>query len=92
MKMLNSRRGLIALCLLLLSACSSAPPSPAPQIIRLTCPAPTPCQLPPAGPANNGDLLDMLTATESAWATCAARVDAVIQCHRRNHAQTSRHP
>ena len=54
--------------------------------------APAPCQLPLAGPVNNGDLLDMLTATESAWATCAARVDAVIQCHRRNHAQTSRHP
>ncbi|MFQ2662748.1 Rz1-like lysis system protein LysC [Aeromonas caviae] len=75
-----------------MSGCSSAPPSPARQIISLTCPAPTPCQLPPAGPANNGDLLDMLTATESAWATCAARVDAVILCTRRLHAQTSRHP
>ncbi|WP_246875533.1 MULTISPECIES: Rz1-like lysis system protein LysC [unclassified Aeromonas] len=75
-----------------MSGCSSAPPSPAPQIIWLTCPTPAPCQLPPADPANNGDLLDMLTTTESAWATCAARVDAVIQCHRRNHAQTSRHP
>ncbi|MGL6554436.1 Rz1-like lysis system protein LysC [Aeromonas jandaei] len=75
-----------------MSACSSAPPSLAPQIIRLTCQAPAPCQLPPADPLNNGDLLDMLTATEAAWATCAAKVDAVIQCNRRNHAQTGSHP
>ena len=33
-KMLNFKEGLIALCLILLSGCSSAPPSPAPQIIR----------------------------------------------------------
>ncbi|MFM5604245.1 Rz1-like lysis system protein LysC [Aeromonas caviae] len=63
--------------------CSNVPPSPAPQIIRLTCPAQAPCQLPPADPANNGDLLDMLTATESAWATCAARVDSIINCQNR---------
>ncbi|MGL6399288.1 Rz1-like lysis system protein LysC [Aeromonas veronii] len=78
--------------MLLLSACSSAPPSPAPQIIRLTCPAPAPCQLPPADPVNNGDLLDLLTTTEAAWATCAAKIDDVIQCNRRHHAQTSRNP
>ncbi|MFM5467910.1 Rz1-like lysis system protein LysC [Aeromonas veronii] len=69
--------------MLLLSACSSAPPSPAPQIIRLTCPAPAPCQLPPADPINNGDLLDLLTTTEAAWATCAAKVDSVISCQHR---------
>ena len=84
MKMLNSRSGLIALCLILLSGCSSAPPSPAPQIIRLTCQGLTPCQLPPASPANNGDLLDQLTQTESAWASCAAKVDSLITCQQRH--------
>ncbi|WP_233759659.1 Rz1-like lysis system protein LysC [Aeromonas sp. ASNIH2] len=67
-----------------MSGCSSAPPSPAPQIIRLTCPAPAPCQLPPASPANNGDLMDQLTQTEAAWATCAAQVDSLITCQQRH--------
>ncbi|WP_253264469.1 Rz1-like lysis system protein LysC [Aeromonas media] len=67
-----------------MSGCSSAPPSPAPQIIRLTCPAPAPCQLPAVSPVNNGDLLDQLTQTEAAWATCAAKVDSLITCQQRH--------
>ncbi|MFQ2530256.1 Rz1-like lysis system protein LysC [Aeromonas caviae] len=67
-----------------MSGCSSAPPSPAPQIIRLTCPAPAPCQLLAASPVNNGDLLDQLTQTEAAWATCAAQVDSLIACQQRH--------
>ncbi|MGE6118642.1 Rz1-like lysis system protein LysC [Aeromonas salmonicida] len=70
--------------MILLSGCSSAPPSPAPQIIRLTCPAQAPCQLPAASPVNNGDLLDQLTQTEAAWATCAAQVDSLIACQQRH--------
>ncbi|MFM5138419.1 Rz1-like lysis system protein LysC [Aeromonas rivipollensis] len=73
--------------MLLLSGCSSAPPSPAPQIIRLSCQGLTPCQLPPASPANNGDLLDQLTQTEAAWASCAAKVDSLITCQQRHHSQ-----
>ncbi|MDH0308506.1 Rz1-like lysis system protein LysC [Aeromonas caviae] len=68
----------------MLSGCSSAPPSPAPQTIRLTCQGLTPCRLPPADPANNGDLLDQLTQTEAAWATCAAQVDSLIACQQRH--------
>ena len=82
--MQNSRTGQLALCLLLLSGCSSAPPSPAPQIIRLTCQGLTPCQLPAASPANNGDLMDQLTQTEAAWASCAAKVDSLITCQQRH--------
>ncbi|WP_368149862.1 Rz1-like lysis system protein LysC [Aeromonas sp. R2-4] len=67
-----------------MSGCSSAPPSPAQQIIRLTCPATAPCQLPAASPVNNGDLLDQLTQTEAAWATCAAQVDSLIACQQRH--------
>ncbi|WP_429235000.1 Rz1-like lysis system protein LysC [Aeromonas salmonicida] len=73
--------------MILLSGCSSAPPSPAPQIIRLTCQGLTPCQLPPASPANNGDLLDQLTQTEAAWASCAAKVDSLITCQQRQQRQ-----
>ncbi|WFC12711.1 Rz1-like lysis system protein LysC [Aeromonas salmonicida] len=75
-----------------MSGCSSAPPSPAPQIIRLTCQGLTPCQLPPASPAspaNNGDLLDQLTQTEAAWASCAAKVDSLITCQQRQQQQGS---
>ncbi|MDX7854337.1 Rz1-like lysis system protein LysC [Aeromonas caviae] len=67
-----------------MSGCSSALPSPAPQIIRLTCPATAPCQLPAASPNNNGDLMDQLTQTEAAWATCAAQVDSLIACQQRH--------
>ncbi|MFG0835497.1 Rz1-like lysis system protein LysC [Aeromonas bivalvium] len=67
-----------------MSGCSSAPPLPAPQIIRLTCQGLTPCQLPAASPANNGDLMDQLTQTEAAWATCAAQVDSLITCQQRH--------
>ncbi|MGL6559495.1 Rz1-like lysis system protein LysC [Aeromonas dhakensis] len=70
--------------MILLSGCSSAPPSPAPQIIRLTCQGLTPCQLPAASPVNNGDLLDQLTQTEAAWASCAAQVDSLIACQQRH--------
>ncbi|MGL5815335.1 MAG: Rz1-like lysis system protein LysC [Aeromonas sp.] len=73
----------------MLSGCSSAPPSPAPQIIRLTCQSLTPCQLPPASPANNGDLLDQLTQTEAAWASCAAQVNILITCQQRQKQQGS---
>ncbi|MGL6230915.1 Rz1-like lysis system protein LysC [Aeromonas rivipollensis] len=69
---------------MLLSGCSSAPPSPAPQIIRITCTAPAPCQLPAASPVNNGDLIDQLTQTEAAWASCAAKVDSLITCQQRH--------
>ncbi|MGL4448697.1 MAG: Rz1-like lysis system protein LysC [Shewanella sp.] len=63
-----------------MSGCSSAPPAPAPHIIRLSCLTPPPCRLPQASPATNGDLLDQLAATEAAWAVCAAAVDAVATC------------
>ncbi|HHQ4900514.1 TPA: Rz1-like lysis system protein LysC [Aeromonas veronii] len=73
----------------MLSGCSSAPPSPVPQIIRLTCQGLTPCQLPAASPTHNGDLLDQLTQTEAAWASCAAKVDSLITCQQRHLQQGS---
>ncbi|MGL6006111.1 Rz1-like lysis system protein LysC [Aeromonas sobria] len=73
----------------MLSGCSSAPPSPAPQTIRLICQGLTPCQLPAASPIHNGDLLDQLTQTEAAWASCAAKVDSLITCQQRHQQQGS---
>ncbi|HHQ4468337.1 TPA: Rz1-like lysis system protein LysC [Aeromonas veronii] len=76
--------------MILLSGCSSAPPSPVPQTIRLICLGLTPCQLPAASPTNNGDLLDQLTQTETAWASCAAKVDSLITCQQRHQQQGSK--
>ncbi|MFD2314018.1 Rz1-like lysis system protein LysC [Halomonas organivorans] len=65
----------------MLSACASAPPSPAPPLIVKRCVTPTPCTLPASHPTTNGDLHRQLELTESAWARCAAQVDAIIACH-----------
>ncbi|WP_407920253.1 Rz1-like lysis system protein LysC [Halopseudomonas litoralis] len=71
--------GLLLICLALLSACAPVQPLPAPQIIRLGCPAVTPCILPATSPAQNGDLLTDADRIEAAWAECAAQVDIIYQ-------------
>ncbi|MFC0381395.1 Rz1-like lysis system protein LysC [Chromohalobacter israelensis] len=72
----------------LLSACASAPPSPAPPIIVKRCATPSPCSLPASAPMTNGALLEQLERTEAAWAQCAAEVDAIIQCHEHTDEKT----
>lgn len=84
MKMPNYAIGLISLCLLLLAGCASAPQSPEPLIISIGCPVVTPCQLPPAAPSSNGDLLTDAEVLETAWAECAAQVD-MIRAHQQAH-------
>ncbi|MEZ2744270.1 Rz1-like lysis system protein LysC [Halopseudomonas bauzanensis] len=79
--------GLLLACLILLSACAPVQPLPAPQIIRLGCPAVTPCTLPATSPTQNGDLLTDADRTEAAWAECAAQVDIIYQ-HQEAHEQT----
>ncbi|WP_390891682.1 Rz1-like lysis system protein LysC [Ectopseudomonas guguanensis] len=71
--------GALSLCLLLLAGCMSAPPLPEPVVIVSGCPVVTPCSLLPAAPQNNGDLSDDSDYLLSAWAECAAQVDAVYQ-------------
>jgi len=79
MKISTCATGLVLLCLLLLSGCAPVQPSPAPQIIRLGCPAVTPCILPATSPQQNGDLLTDADRIEAAWAECAAQVDIIHQ-------------
>jgi len=71
--------GALSLCLLLLAGCMSAQPLPEPVVIVTGCPVVTPCSLLPAAPQNNGELSDDSDYLLSAWAECAAQVDAVYQ-------------
>lgn len=83
MKMQNCARGPMWLCLALLAACTTAPPSPAPTVIANTCARVTPCTLPALSLRTNGDLRAALDATESAWAECAAQIDMIATCQAR---------
>lgn len=74
-----SQIGALSLCLLLLAGCMSAPPSPEPVITVHGCPVVTRCSLLPAAPHSNGDLSDESDYLLSAWAECAAQVDAVYE-------------
>ncbi|WP_428994531.1 Rz1-like lysis system protein LysC [Halomonas elongata] len=65
----------------LLSACATETPSPAPPLIVKHCATPSPCTLPASHPTTNGEMHRQLELTEAAWASCAARVDAIIDCH-----------
>ncbi|WP_311968589.1 Rz1-like lysis system protein LysC [Pseudomonas baltica] len=79
MKTKNCRNGLTSLCLMLLAACASAPPSPAQLLIETGCPAVIPCTLGATGPRNNGALLTDAEAVEADWAACAAQVDMIYE-------------
>ncbi len=82
MRMKRYAAGLSALSLLWLSACASGPPSPAPRLTVNICATPDPCRLPASNPRTHGDLNLQVEITEGAWAECAAKVDAIIACHR----------
>ncbi|WP_458692919.1 Rz1-like lysis system protein LysC [Modicisalibacter radicis] len=71
-----------------MSACGSAPPSPAPTLIVNHCATPSPCTLPASSPTTNGELHLQLERTEAAWAYCAAEVDAIITCHESSDEKT----
>lgn len=66
-----------SLCLALLAGCMSAPPLAEHTVTVSGCPVVTRCSLLPAAPQNNGDLSDDSDYLLSAWAECAAQVDAV---------------
>ncbi|MEO1819470.1 MULTISPECIES: Rz1-like lysis system protein LysC [Pseudomonadaceae] len=80
--------GLILSCLLLLAGCASDPQSQAPPVIKIGCPAVTPCTLSAAQPQTNGQLLTDTEVIESDWAQCAAKVDAIIEHQEAQHVQT----
>lgn len=71
--------GGLSLCLTQLAGCISAPPLPEQTLTVTGCPVVTPCSLLPAAPQNNGALSDDSDYLLSAWAECAAQVDAIYQ-------------
>ncbi len=71
--------GGVSLCQALLAGCMSAPPLPEPVVTVTGCPVVTRCSLLPAAPQNNADLSDDSDYLLSAWAECAAQVDAVYE-------------
>lgn len=84
----NSVFGLTPLCLLLLAGCTSAPHSTAPAIIYVGCPAVSPCPVPSAQPATNGDLSADILQLESALLNCGLQVEAIKTCQEAQHAKT----
>nr|WP_227726188.1 Rz1-like lysis system protein LysC [Yersinia proxima] len=80
MKMKPYAAGLMLPCLMILSACADAPPSPEPQITVNGCPRVAQCQFPAAEPQTNGDLNDDIDRLEAALHACAAQVDTVLAC------------
>ncbi|MBU3823460.1 MAG: Rz1-like lysis system protein LysC [Candidatus Oceanisphaera merdipullorum] len=85
MKTKNLKRGLIALCLLMLSACAAAPPSQVPPVINLGCNKVTACTLPANQLKTNEDQDRDNTNMLAAWASCAAQIDMIIKCQEREH-------
>lgn len=80
--------GLLLLCLLTLSGCTSAPRSPAPTIIYVGCPTVSSCPLPGSSPAVNGDLSADIRQLEAALVACGLQVEAVKQCQEQHHVKT----
>ncbi|MDR5776527.1 MULTISPECIES: Rz1-like lysis system protein LysC [unclassified Caballeronia] len=68
---------------MMLCACQPIPPTQAPQILVQQCQTITPCNLPAMSPRTNGELQEALTTAKGAWATCAAKVDLIVECQAR---------
>lgn len=81
--------GGLNLSLALLAGCMSGPASLEQTTTVDGCPIVTPCTLNPAAPISNGDLSDDSDYLLSAWAECAAQVDAV---HKHNQQQPRADP
>ena len=81
--------GLTLLCLLTLSGCGNARPSPEVQLTVSGCPKVTQCRLDRSAPRSNGDLNQVLDETEAAWAVCADKVDTIIACQERDSEQAA---
>jgi len=51
------------------------------------CQTLTRCGLPAMAPRTNGELQAALTTTKGAWATCAAKVDMIVDCQAKAQAK-----
>ncbi|XBO33387.1 Rz1-like lysis system protein LysC [Paraburkholderia fungorum] len=72
--------GPILLCLLTLPACQQTPLTPAQRLTVHQCQTVTRCTLPAMSPRTNGEMQDALETAKGAWATCAAKIDMIVDC------------
>ncbi|WP_261231773.1 Rz1-like lysis system protein LysC [Serratia entomophila] len=72
--------------------CTSAPASPAPQIIYVGCPKVSACRIPASRPATNGDLSADIRQLEDALAACAVQVDTFKTCQEQHDVKAATAP
>ena len=84
--------GLLLLCLTMLSGCTPAPPSPAPEIIWIGCPRVTSCPVPGNSLKTAGDLAADNRHLEAALASCGLQVETIKECQEQHDAETSTTP
>ncbi|WP_233210476.1 Rz1-like lysis system protein LysC [Leclercia sp. LSNIH1] len=80
--------GLLLLCLTMLSGCTPAPPSPAPEIIWIGCPRVTSCPVPGNSLLTAGDLAADNRQLEAALASCGLQVEIIKDCQEAHDAET----
>ena len=84
--------GLLLLCLTMLSGCTPAPPSPAPEIIWIGCPRVTSCPVPGNSLRTAGDLAADNRQLEAALASCGLQVEIIKECQEQHDAETPTTP
>ncbi|WP_426767377.1 Rz1-like lysis system protein LysC [Erwinia aphidicola] len=80
--------GLLLPCLMTLSGCTAAPPSPAPEIIWTGCPRVTSCPFPANSLWTLGDLAADNRQLEAALASCGLQVEIIKECQEQHDAET----
>ncbi|MBU3893484.1 MAG: Rz1-like lysis system protein LysC [Serratia rubidaea] len=88
MKTRNCATGIALGCLMMLSGCSSAPPSPGPEITYAGCPKVSSCPIPGNHLATNGDLSADIRQLEHALIQCALQIEAIKQCQEEHDVKT----
>ncbi|WP_254773231.1 MULTISPECIES: Rz1-like lysis system protein LysC [Pantoea] len=72
----------------MLSGCTPAPPSPAPEIIWIGCPRVTSCPVPGNSLRTAGDLAADNRQLEAALASCGLQVEIIKECQEQHDAET----
>ncbi|MEN4928350.1 Rz1-like lysis system protein LysC [Erwinia billingiae] len=76
----------------MLSGCTPAPPSPAPEIIWIGCPRVTSCPVPGNSLRTAGDLAADNRQLEAALASCGLQIEIIKECQEQHDAETSTTP
>ncbi|WLS77149.1 Rz1-like lysis system protein LysC [Erwinia pyri] len=81
--------GLLLSCLMMLSDCTVAPPSVAPEIIWTGCPRVTSCPFPANSLQTQGDLAADNRRLEAALASCGLQIEIIKDCQEEHDVKTS---